>query len=196
MKGRSPCGLPPSPAPMVMPGTVRSASCRLRALESLRTCCGTTVTERGVSISGAVYFEDCARSTWYDSLSAVSCTWMGVSSRASLSAARASGLPDKATPAAVARRPSPGPGNRRGHAAASLAEPSVHVRCAAAQGVPAPVQLLPGGGFLRLSRGQRHPPGWQRHGAGAHRCLLHAVLQRPGGLRRCAPAPCRCQPGG
>ena len=43
---------------------VRKASCNEVAAVSLRTCCGTTVTERGVSTSGAVYFCDEAFSTW------------------------------------------------------------------------------------------------------------------------------------
>ncbi|MCY1440105.1 hypothetical protein D9M71_563650 [compost metagenome] len=58
MIGRSPAGLPPSPAPKVMPEVVRSASVRVSAPVSLITCWGMTVTDLGVSRSGAVYFCD------------------------------------------------------------------------------------------------------------------------------------------
>ena len=54
MKGRSPVGLPPSPAPKVMPGTMRRASCRLVAPVSCSSCPVTIDTVLGVSSSSAV----------------------------------------------------------------------------------------------------------------------------------------------
>ncbi len=63
MKGRSPIGLPPSPAPKVMPGVVRSASCSEFEPDCRITSVGTTVTDLGVSSSGAVNLGDCASST-------------------------------------------------------------------------------------------------------------------------------------
>jgi hypothetical protein len=54
MKGRSPSGLPPSPAPSAMPGTVRSASASEAELVSSSTWREITVMVRGVSTSGAV----------------------------------------------------------------------------------------------------------------------------------------------
>ena len=50
----SPTGLPPSAAPMVMPGTVRSASVSDVAPVCAMTSAGTIVTDFGVSSSGAV----------------------------------------------------------------------------------------------------------------------------------------------
>ncbi|CFW42114.1 Uncharacterised protein [Bordetella pertussis] len=58
MMGRSPPARPPSPAPMVMPGELRSTSCRLVAAWSWMTCCGTTCTVLGVSSKGAVILDD------------------------------------------------------------------------------------------------------------------------------------------
>ncbi|MNM97636.1 hypothetical protein D3C81_1101460 [compost metagenome] len=62
MNGRSLAGLPPSPAPKVIPGVVRSASARDMEPVSLITWVGITVTVFGVSRSGAVYFfeADCS----------------------------------------------------------------------------------------------------------------------------------------
>ncbi|MNP40152.1 hypothetical protein D3C76_1337640 [compost metagenome] len=60
MIGRSPAGLPPSPAPKVIPGVVRKASTKLVAPVSRITCWGMTVTLLGVSRSGAVYFFEVA----------------------------------------------------------------------------------------------------------------------------------------
>ena len=45
---------------MDVAGTVRRASCSEVAAVSCSTCCGITVTERGVSTSGAVYFWELA----------------------------------------------------------------------------------------------------------------------------------------
>ena len=62
MKGRSPIGLPPSAAPKVMPGTVRSASARLFDPVCSITSFGNTITERGVFTSGATCFGPESRS--------------------------------------------------------------------------------------------------------------------------------------
>ncbi|CPK86211.1 Uncharacterised protein [Bordetella pertussis] len=43
---------------MVMPGELRSTSCRLVAAWSWMTCCGTTCTVLGVSSKGAVILDD------------------------------------------------------------------------------------------------------------------------------------------
>lgn len=56
----------------------------------------------------------------------------------------------------------------------------------AAQDLSATVQSLQRRAVVRLSRGQRgavRPQSWRRR-SGAHRCLRHAVSQRPGQLRR------------
>ncbi|MNK92427.1 hypothetical protein D3C87_1125520 [compost metagenome] len=60
MNGRSPSGLPPSPAPKVMPGVVRRASCNVTEPDCWITSAGTMVTDFGVSSSGAVNFGDSA----------------------------------------------------------------------------------------------------------------------------------------
>lgn len=62
MNGRSPSGLPPSPAPNVMPGTVRSASVSVDAPLFWISSCGITVTDFGVSTSGAVNFAEAEKS--------------------------------------------------------------------------------------------------------------------------------------
>src|SRR5690349_6932534 len=54
MKRLSPTGLPPSAAPMVMPGTVRRASVSETAPVCAIVSAVTTVTDFGVSSSGAV----------------------------------------------------------------------------------------------------------------------------------------------
>src|SRR5690606_2569700 len=72
--GRSPPGRPPSPAPMVMPGELRSTSCSEVAAWSWMTCCGTTCTVRGVSSNGAVILGDCDTGTSYGDESPSTCT--------------------------------------------------------------------------------------------------------------------------
>ena len=52
---------PPSPACIVMPGTLRSASVSVVAPCSSRSACGMTWIVWGVSASGAVYFADSTR---------------------------------------------------------------------------------------------------------------------------------------
>ncbi len=54
MKGRSARGWPPSPAPKVMPGELRSTSSSEVALVSWMMAWGMTWTDLGVSSSGAV----------------------------------------------------------------------------------------------------------------------------------------------
>lgn len=56
MIGRSPAGFPPSPAPKVMPEVVRNASTNVSEPVSRITWSVITVTDFGVSRSGAVYF--------------------------------------------------------------------------------------------------------------------------------------------
>ncbi len=57
MKGRSPFGLPPSPAPKVMPGTVRNASAKVVTFVSSISCFEITDTDLGVSRRGATNLE-------------------------------------------------------------------------------------------------------------------------------------------
>src|SRR5580765_2577715 len=63
MNGWSPTGLPPSPAPKVMPGVVRSASTRAVEPVWLITSELITVTDFGRSSNGAVNLVDDALST-------------------------------------------------------------------------------------------------------------------------------------
>ena len=67
----SPTGLPPSAAPMVMPGTVRSASVSDVAPVWAMTSAGTIVTDFGVSSSGAV---NLLLADWGCWLAPVTCT--------------------------------------------------------------------------------------------------------------------------
>ena len=62
MNGRSPSGLPPSPAPSVIPGTMRSASASVVERVSSSNWRVSTVIARGVSIRSAVALSECCRS--------------------------------------------------------------------------------------------------------------------------------------
>src|SRR5690606_1309209 len=77
MMGMSPPGRPPSPAPKVMPGELRSTSCSEVAAWSWITCWGTTCTVRGVSSRGAVIFGDW--DTWASYGDDSPSTWTGAS---------------------------------------------------------------------------------------------------------------------
>ena len=96
MNGRSPIGLPPSAAPKVMPGIVRSASSSVDAPASLITCAGSTTTERGVSIGLATSFAPCRARAPVTRMSSRVCTWPG--SLAAGSAGAGAGVSPKAGP--------------------------------------------------------------------------------------------------
>ena len=68
MKGRSPSGVPPSPAPKVIPGVVRRASARVDTARSCIRDSVMMVTDFGVSRSGAVNFTESDVSRLYPGL--------------------------------------------------------------------------------------------------------------------------------
>src|SRR5690606_19145050 len=107
MKGRSPVGLPPSPAPKVMPGTRRSASCRLSMPVCSSRPCGMIEIDLGVSTSSAVNLEEAGLNqlprTWTWSRSTAASGPGPASAGASARTDR-----EKAARVAVARTEAPG----------------------------------------------------------------------------------------